>query len=188
MPRPPSDAREKIIDATIRLLRRGGLSASGINDVLALSGAPKGSLYHYFPGGKHQMVSEALTRYQERVADQFTAAMSGSAGRLQSRVARVCLGIEQKMQATQFRESCAVGAVLLDLDEADEALREQCQLILEAWAQILKVHLPEVALARRPLAARQLISMIEGAQMMARVTRDPQPLRDIAPSFARAFG
>ncbi len=187
MPRPPSDAREKIVDATIRLLRRGGLSASGINDVLALSGAPKGSLYYYFPGGKQQMVSAALALYQERIADQFSAAMGG-AGRLQNRVARMCLGIEQKMQATQFRESCAVGAVLLDLDEADEALREQCESILEGWAQVLKSHLPEVAAAKRPLAARQLISMIEGAQIMARVTRDPRPLRDIAPSFARVFG
>ena len=41
-----------LILTTLDLLRRGGLSGAGINQVVAASRAPKGSVYHYFPWGK----------------------------------------------------------------------------------------------------------------------------------------
>ena len=47
-----STTRERMIDATITLLRRSGLSGAGINEIVRESGAPKGSLYHFFPDGK----------------------------------------------------------------------------------------------------------------------------------------
>ena len=55
-----------MIEATIGLMRGSGLSGAGINDIVRASGAPKGSVYHFFPNGKVQIVSEALERYSER--------------------------------------------------------------------------------------------------------------------------
>ena len=49
MSRTETGSRERIVDATLVLLRRGGLAASGVNSVVAEGKAPKGSVYHYFP-------------------------------------------------------------------------------------------------------------------------------------------
>jgi len=49
-----------VIGATIALMRRSGFSGAGIHEILEKSGARKGSLYHFFPEGKRQIVIEAL--------------------------------------------------------------------------------------------------------------------------------
>src|SRR5256885_8806988 len=54
--------RGAIVRAAAALFRRNGYSATGINEIAELSGAPKGSLYHYFPGGKDQ-IAEAAVRF-----------------------------------------------------------------------------------------------------------------------------
>jgi len=52
--------RERMLEAAISLMRRTGLSGAGINEVVRESQAPKGSIYHYFPGGKQQLAAEAI--------------------------------------------------------------------------------------------------------------------------------
>ena len=61
------DTRDRILDATIRLLRRQGYTATGIKQIVAEGDAPLGSVYHYFPGGKEQIGIEALARSGERI-------------------------------------------------------------------------------------------------------------------------
>ena len=55
----PSRHRSNILNAAVTLFRRRGYAATGLADILQLSGAPKGSLYHYFPQGKEQLGEEA---------------------------------------------------------------------------------------------------------------------------------
>jgi len=49
------------VRAAATLFRRNGYAATGINEIAELAGAPKGSLYHYFPDGKQQ-IGEAAVR------------------------------------------------------------------------------------------------------------------------------
>ena len=60
-------SRDRMLETTIDLLRGWGLAGAGINDIVRESGAPKGSVYHHFPGGKLQLASEALVLYAGRV-------------------------------------------------------------------------------------------------------------------------
>ena len=71
------DTRDRILDATIRLLRRQGYTATGIKQIVAEGNAPLGSVYHYFPGGKEQIGIEALARSGERI--RSTIARAGDA-------------------------------------------------------------------------------------------------------------
>lgn len=57
---PPVTTREALVQATSFLLRRTGYYGTGLREILALSGCPKGSLYHYFPGGKDELVIAAI--------------------------------------------------------------------------------------------------------------------------------
>ena len=71
-----------MIEAAIELMRSYGLSGAGINDVVQQSGAPRGSLYHYFPDGKLQMAREALLVHGERVQAFLAQALASFAGAL----------------------------------------------------------------------------------------------------------
>lgn len=53
-PAPPNtgDTRERLLTAAQRLFRKRGYHATGLSDILEAALAPKGSLYHHFPGGK----------------------------------------------------------------------------------------------------------------------------------------
>src|SRR5437660_8377376 len=59
-PRPPLAPRERIVHAAGALIRTKGVSATGMREVVSAAGASRGSLQHYFPHGKDQLVSEAL--------------------------------------------------------------------------------------------------------------------------------
>ena len=61
-------SRDRLLDAAVDLLQRQGYHGTGLNELLERSGAPRGSLYHYFPGGKEQIGAEAIARAGEQVA------------------------------------------------------------------------------------------------------------------------
>src|SRR4051812_15885193 len=65
MPRP---SRERLLDSAVDLLQRQGYHGTGLNELLERSEAPRGSLYHYFPGGKEQIGAEAIARAGDQVA------------------------------------------------------------------------------------------------------------------------
>src|SRR5690242_16267534 len=71
-----SDVRDRMIEGTIRLLAMRGLQATSFAEVLALTGAPRGSVYHHFPAGKDQLVSAAIDRAGAR-AIQAAQALAG---------------------------------------------------------------------------------------------------------------
>ncbi|MCA9793885.1 MAG: helix-turn-helix transcriptional regulator, partial [Candidatus Eremiobacteraeota bacterium] len=52
--------RTKMIEAAARLIHKQGYHATGLAEVVDKSGAPRGSIYHYFPRGKNQLVEEAI--------------------------------------------------------------------------------------------------------------------------------
>ena len=56
------DVRERMIEGAVRLLARHGLQATSFTEVLELTGAPRGSIYHHFPGGKDELISAAVDR------------------------------------------------------------------------------------------------------------------------------
>ena len=65
--------RARLLDTMARLMQRQGFAATGLQQILRESGAPKGSLYHHFPGGKEQLAAEAVTLSGRRVAQAIDA-------------------------------------------------------------------------------------------------------------------
>src|SRR6266403_784977 len=61
-----SDIKRRMIEQTEALLATKGLHGASFTEVLEAAGAPRGSLYHHFPGGKDQLVAAALDLAAER--------------------------------------------------------------------------------------------------------------------------
>src|SRR6201992_2367909 len=79
-----SDAKQKMVQASRQLIRERGYNATAFSDVLKLSGAPRGSVYFHFPGGKAEMaIAAAAADAQEQVEPIARAAeQAGSAAQL----------------------------------------------------------------------------------------------------------
>src|SRR3954462_12739303 len=74
MPR-ESDARRRMIESAAVLFRERGVQGTSFSDVLAHSGAPRGSIYHHFQGGKTQLAEEATRWAGEFIVAGAVAAL-----------------------------------------------------------------------------------------------------------------
>ena len=59
MPR-RTDSRSRMIEAAFELFRKRSYHATAFSDVVQESGAPRGSIYFHFPGGKQQLAREVI--------------------------------------------------------------------------------------------------------------------------------
>src|SRR5262245_40359025 len=131
-----SSPRARLLDAAEQMLREVGMAGTGIKDVVARSGAPIGSLYHYFPGGKSQLVSESLEIHAEKSRRLLEGFFDGR----RTGAAAVALLFDTAADAFEragAHKGCAVGAVALDLMPSDVGLREICRSTFDQWAAII---------------------------------------------------
>lgn len=169
--------RDRMIDAAIAGMRASGLAGAGINQVIAASGAPKGSLYHYFPGGKLQLAREALERFGQARQRELETALHGDAPADQ-KIRRIFARLAKGLAIEEFRLGCAVGGVALDLDAEAAELGSVCGAIVEGWVQAIAAALEPLPSPRRRALARFVISAMEGALVLARAAASAQPVTE----------
>jgi len=177
--------RQPIINAAVTLFRRHGYSATGLNDIVEESSAPKGSLYHYFPAGKPSIAVAAVEEAGRRVAETASqlAAKTSSTGELIREHARLLAGW---MRKSGFRDGCPITTVLLELAPEDRAVAQAGR---EAYAARLAI-LTEKLIAdgfpaeRAKRLAGLCVSAIQGALIQARVERSGAPIETTADELA----
>jgi TetR/AcrR family transcriptional repressor of lmrAB and yxaGH operons len=175
------ETRRRLVSATLRLLRRRGVHGTGLQEILDESGAPRGSLYFHFPGGKDQLVEEAVAlagqrgeRWMRRCLDASPTVARAFASMLEEYAAL--------LQASAYSEGCAVAAVALDLGSGADGLQAACGLALEGWVALLAAGLRGEGLPAEEAGARALAAMaaFEGALLVCRARRDVSALRAVA--------
>lgn len=175
--------RDRMVVAAIQGMRTSGLAGAGINQVIAASGAPKGSLYHYFPGGKQQLAQEALERFGEERRAALAKAMAGS-GEPGAKILRLFTGMAKGLEREQFQAGCAVAGVALDLQPDSADLAPVCAAQFALWADTLADGLAPLPPARRLPWARLVITTFEGALVQARALRNARPLLEAGEMLA----
>jgi TetR/AcrR family transcriptional repressor of lmrAB and yxaGH operons len=169
--------RERLIRAAVTLMRRSGLSGAGINEIVRESGAPKGSVYHFFPDGKQQIVAEALAEYSKDVVAFIDASLARRRSPAQ-KVRTLFDAFAERLEEGGFHHSCAAGAVCLDLDSEVEALRDVVANTLDAYTDAIARHFAFDDAQRGRSFAGLLLSAIEGAYIRGRAERSSQPFRE----------
>jgi len=185
LPRPPKH-RKPIIDASVTLFRRHGYGATGLNDIVEWSGAPKGSLYHYFPGGKPSIAVAAVEEAGRRVVAtlETLAAETTSTGELLCAHARL---LSRWMAKSGFRDGCPMTTVLLELTPADRSVNEAGRSAYDARIRILtqKLRADGFDDARATRLASLCTAALQGALIEARVRRTGKPLMIAAEELSR---
>jgi TetR/AcrR family transcriptional regulator, lmrAB and yxaGH operons repressor len=178
--------RQPIIDAAVTLFRRRGYGATGLNEIVDESGAPKGSLYHYFPAGKSSIAVAAVEEAGRRVAATVAklASETKSTGELLKAHARLLAGWLRK---SGFRDGCPITTVLLELAPEDRAVAQAGRDAYAVRLGILteKLIADGIAPARAARLAGLCVSAIQGALIQARVERSGAPIETAADELAR---
>lgn len=168
-----------MLRAAVRLISMQGVTATGLREIAAAADAPRGSLQHYFPGGKDQLVTEAVAIAGEvaarRVRRYAAAVPPPTPGDLFAAIAGAWRDIYARRG---YAEGCPLAATATDAAEASPMLRDALRRALDTWLGALAEALAALGVppARtRPLALL-MFSTLEGALILARSRQDTQPL------------
>lgn len=180
--------RQAILTAAVRLFRQQGYAATGLAEILHASGAPKGSLYHYFPGGKPEIGEKAVARAGETVAATLTelAASAPNAGDLVSRYFELLAGW---LEESGFRDGSPLTTTILETVPEHEPIRRAALAAFGSWAAILEDAAKRDGIpADRAMTLSALaIMLIEGGMIQCRVQRSVEPLKLAAAEARRLF-
>jgi TetR/AcrR family transcriptional repressor of lmrAB and yxaGH operons len=184
MPATPKH-RNAIVNAAATLFRRQGYAATGINQIADAAGAPKGSLYHYFPKGKDE-IGEAAVRFAgarvARTLEQLSVEHSSTAS-LMKAYGRLLVGW---MAESGFSDGCPITTTLLETAPASPPITAAGREAFGSWRDVLVRSLIRDGFpngdARR--MATLAIASLEGALILARVEQNARPINEVFDALA----
>jgi AcrR family transcriptional regulator len=177
-----------MVASAIALLRERGAAAVTIDAVLAHSGAPRGSVYHHFPGGRDQLLLTAghsAAAYITNLIDEAAASNDPIA-----LIERFVDFWKRSLISTEYSAGCPVVSLAVnardDLPEAAELVRDT----FAAWHRHLTAVLTHAGRSQDAAAslATMAICAIEGAILLCRAQCSPEPLDQVAMHLRSAIG
>ncbi len=171
------DVRARMIEGAVRLLARHGLQATSFSEVLELTGAPRGSIYHHFPGGKDQLINSAVDLAGARALEILDDKVGADA----EEITAFFLGAWREiLSRSQFEAGCAVLAVTVATDSRD--VLNHAAAVFRAWRGRLAELFERAGLASQEAArfAATLIAASEGAVVLSRAERSMEPFDLVA--------
>jgi TetR/AcrR family transcriptional repressor of lmrAB and yxaGH operons len=170
-------SREAFVSSTAKLLRRQGYAATGLNEIVARSGAPRGSLYFHFPGGKQELALAAMEHSGEQLRGAIAATMASPGGAART-VGGLIDALAAGLEASGYRDGCPIATVTLETAAGSEPVRLTAERVFSSWLSELESAL--VAEGAEPEAARRramlVLAAAEGGLLLARAQRDTAPL------------
>lgn len=187
-----SDTRAKMVAGAADLMSRRGVNATSMREVVRHTATPRGSIGHHFPGGKQQLIEDALVFAGKQVSGPL-AHLTQKQGAVGGLHAFISLW-RQTLEKTEFRAGCPVLAVAVEQfvndatdhdgmpdEAAQKRLLDLADGVFADWQRIMVTALRRegVTPARARRLAALVIASIEGTVAMCRAARSAQPLDDV---------
>jgi len=172
--------RQQIVETTSRLLEAQGYHGTGLNQIIRESGAPRGSLYYYFPDGKEELAAAAIAEQGATMRD-FTAAMLSEAADPVAAVDRVLAGLIEHLSASRYCGGAPLAAVALETAANNSRLRATCAT---AYTELIAVFETKLTAGGFPAAraarlAAVIVAGIEGAVILSRTQQSVAPFTQL---------
>lgn len=173
-----SDSRERMITAALELFASRGYHGTAFSDVVEASGAPRGSIYFHFPGGKEELARAVVDAAEAEIVDMCdqAAARSDSPAAYVRTLADV---VGERLENSGYRRGCAIATMVLELAPHSETIRESFESGFTRWRDVMAGHLSGWGMKpdQAQDAAVMIMSTIEGALLISRAMRSTDPLR-----------
>ncbi|SEP28415.1 TetR/AcrR family transcriptional regulator [Amycolatopsis saalfeldensis] len=176
-----TETRQRLLESAAELFQSQGYHATGLTQLTSAGGAPKGSLYFHFPGGKEQLAAEAVRLSGERLCDDLRT-LATTAPDPATAVDRVVDALAASLTESGFERGCPLATIALDAAGESDVIRSACEDGYGSWQDALSGYFAEQGLSAERAAslATVVLASIEGALLFAKIRRDVKPLRDIA--------
>ena len=182
MPRPANpETRSRLLEKGGDLVSSRGFNATGVQEITAAAGVPKGSFYNYFDS-KEAFAVEVLSEYWDSVVEIYGPILADNQIPPLTRITRYFAGLAEFHEQRQYAFGCLIGNMALEVTTSSEEVRAKLAVIYREWSASLADCLRE-AQARKEFApgrnvsqlATALIDAFEGAVMRAKVQRSRAP-------------
>jgi AcrR family transcriptional regulator len=179
-----SPARARMVRSAATLIRERGIHGTGLREVVAHSGGPRGSLGRFFPGGKTQLVTEAIDVALDDVFGGIERTL-GEAQTFPEAISVIVTPWRRLLVDHDFALGCPLAATICDVADND-SLRTHVSELLGRWrAPVADVYTRFGAPpAEAEAHATVLMAALEGALIPARAQRGIEPLDTVERFFA----
>ncbi len=174
--------RERVVYSAAQLIRTAGVSGTGLREVVAEAQAPWGSLQHYFPGGKDQIVDEALDWSSKFAADRVERYMTETKSPTPGGLFAVMVGqFRDDFTRRGYDRGCPLVAAAADVAAHNEFLRTSVSRGFETWQKSIVSALRRMGIprARATSVSIVMLSALEGAIVLARAHQSVAPLNTV---------
>jgi AcrR family transcriptional regulator len=174
----PNTTRDRLIQSGAELFRRQGYAGTGVKQIVEAAGAPFASLYHFFPDGKEGLGAETITWSGAMYGQLIDLIYDASPDPV--RATRTFFeAAADTVRDTDYADACPIATVALEVASTSEPLRQATAVVFESWLVALDTRLVQAGLTKaqaRSLSV-SLFSLLEGAFILARATRDERHVR-----------
>ena len=180
-----TDTRTRMIATTSRLIERFGYHGVSLGDILSASGAPRGSLYYHFPGGKESLVLEAMRQGIAEATRELESCLARAETPAEG-VRSFFRAAAREMVDSEYLFGCPVAPIILDTPDTESELARACREALDEWEELYRRALESSGVegAHAARLARTILAGMEGALMIARSRRSAAPLEEVGDQMA----
>jgi AcrR family transcriptional regulator len=177
-----ASSRDRMVQSAAALIARRGATATSFSEVLEHSGAPRGSIYHHFPGGKDEMTAAAMALVADYVARRQQACQATTP----AEVLDCFIGMWREVVVQSGGTAgCAIAGTAVDAE--NDALVAAARAAFRQWTDLLAAQFAAAGLDRKEAAALATVTVaaLEGGLILCRTERSAAPLDVVATYLAK---
>ncbi|TGL49782.1 TetR family transcriptional regulator [Leptospira meyeri] len=182
------ETKQKMIEIMSGLLEESGYEATGLTELGKETNTPKGSLYFHFPGGKDELTSLALLHSGDQLNLFFQSVLSETESPIQA-IKQVFHALEERIVSSNYKKGCPIAITAMETAKSNISVSETCKQIYSLWLKTFETYL--VGKGYTPRIAKNLslslLSLWEGALLLAKLQKSPEPLRVAAKTAELLF-
>jgi len=173
--------KDNLVRTAMRLFRRQGYASTGLQQIVAESGAPKGSLYHYFPSGKEALGEAAIVMAGGMIREMLSD-LAARYSEPKAFLRAYCKVMAGWMEESGFHSGCPVATTLLETAPQSPTITAAGQRAVDGWIDVLAGVLEGGDMERRDARSRAqlIIAAMEGALILSRIRQSTRPILDVA--------
>ncbi len=175
------NTRDRIIETAADLFQKQGYCATGLNDIIRSSESPRGSLYHYFLGGKKEMAASALNKSPDLFRIDLQDAIENEE-QVAKGFARFIRDYTAQFEASRFQKGCPIPTVTLETASRNSILQTTTRDIFHNWCQIIIDILVAEDWQNNQACQMAIVMMssLNGAFVLSRAVQNIEPLEIVA--------
>ncbi|MCG6150940.1 TetR/AcrR family transcriptional regulator [Leptospira bandrabouensis] len=182
------ETKQKMIEVMAGLLEESGYEATGIIELGKETGTPKGSLYFHFPGGKDELTNLALLHSGNQLNLFFQSVLAEAESPTQA-IKQVFHVLEERIISSDYKKGCPIATTAMETSGSVPAVSDTCKEVYSIWLKTFETYLVGKGYTARNAKnlSLSLLSLWEGALLLAKLQKSPEPLRVAAKTAELLF-